>query len=465
MVAIYRSMLALALILVASVPASAQGLSDLTDDKKGTKGGTNYDLRVGRDRVDLALSPHLRLGSYPEKKSISFGFNADLKFVCGDFDLKASFQHLLSKEAREDYLDGILDMLVQELLGQGMELLCQAEPTLCTLLQNYSVTANMKVSYYKDLCQQIENALIDANKKNAAAGIEACLKEKEKQGVPLSLAYDQCAKEEPQLRGFDGKLVAELDLTKELRSLLGKLGISSDGQDLASGLAENTRIDGKGMSSDANPNAISSIYEKIQKKYIDKLNNVVGKAAAGEKLTAEDLGTLVPKYAPPIAADEVWAISLLTPQKRSVAIHSLATALTIFELTMQIHEVERAFEAIKGAPTVDDAKRSWLEDRLVRLRKERTRLVERYQDQKLVADALTRVRLLSDKAYRRKVGQLRSRTGLYSYKKNMLKDVTPYGLDPARVKPRKDGGSVLQGGGGCTYCGGSVSFGSYGGGK
>src|SRR5204862_478243 len=145
------------------------------------------------------------------------------------------------REAREEFLQGILGTLVQELVGSGMELLCQAEPTLCTLIQNHSVSANLKVGYYKDLCQAIESAVVDASKKNYANTVDQCLKEKRDQGVPIDRAIEMCQKKPPQLTGFRGEVLGELDLGKEFHKLFENMGLSPGAQKLAQRLSDDTK--------------------------------------------------------------------------------------------------------------------------------------------------------------------------------------------------------------------------------
>src|SRR5947207_15542228 len=59
--------------------AAAQGLSDLLGKKPGTAGqssGDSLDLRFGRDRSDLSLSPNLRPILAPEKKFVGLSAQA-----------------------------------------------------------------------------------------------------------------------------------------------------------------------------------------------------------------------------------------------------------------------------------------------------------------------------------------------------------------------------------------------------
>src|SRR5258708_39979139 len=109
------AMAILVFLAIAFTPLSeafaAQGLSDLLGKKPGdTQPPRSADtqLKFGRDRVDLGLTPGLGAISPAEKKVVGFSAQADLRMICGQYDLRASLQHLLGREARQEVLDGSL---------------------------------------------------------------------------------------------------------------------------------------------------------------------------------------------------------------------------------------------------------------------------------------------------------------------------------------------------------------------
>jgi len=260
-----------ALVAAGGRVSFAQGISELIGGKKEGQGQESLapeaELRFGRDRVDLGLTPGLRPLSPPGKKYVGFSAQADLRMICGQYDLKASLQHLLGREARQEFLDGILSALVQEVVGSGMELLCQAEPTMCTLLQNYSVSANMKVGYYKDLCQAIESAVVDAQKKNYANSVDQCLKEKKDQGVPLDKAMDACQKKPTPITGFHGEVLGQFDLGQELHTLFGNLGLSPGAAKLAQRVSDQTKVAPGSVGSQVDPNSLTSYFDEKRDLY------------------------------------------------------------------------------------------------------------------------------------------------------------------------------------------------------
>lgn len=453
-------LLALALF-AAELPAHAQGLQDLVGAASEEKAKAGYvaQVRQGRNRVDLGLTPAVRIPRSGEERSLGFSAQADLRMICGQYDLKATFQHLLGKEAREEFLEGLPEVLVRELVGSAMDLLCQAEPTLCNLIQNYSVSANLKVGYYKDLCQAIEQAITDAQRKNYASAVDACLKEKQAQGYPLDKAMEACQKGRGEVRGFRGEALAELDLGKSLRMLLQEANLSPGAQELLGRLSEETKVGVASMSSQVDPNAVAGHYEGLRKKYHDRLLALFEKASRREPMSPEEVQAAAPPEALPLTEDELRMMAMATPAARDAVAASLASALALFELSTQIHEVERALEAVHGAPTVDDAKRRLLEDRLARLRAEKTRLQERYRDQVMLMNALAGAKGVAERELAERVTRIRSRAEANLKKHEIMKGTAGWGAPPPRLPAQASPARSAQD---CGGCGIEYSFGASG---
>jgi hypothetical protein len=450
-------------LLLPCRPAFAQGLSDIIAKKKGEAkqlGSTDPQLRFGRDRVDLGLSPGLGPVSPAEKKYVGFTAQADLRMICGQYDLKGSLQHLLGREAREEFLEGILNSLVQEVVGSGMELLCQAEPTLCTLIQNYSISANMKMGYYKDLCQAIESAVVDAQKKTYANAVDACLKEKRDQGVSIDRAMDLCQKKSAPIRGFHGEILGELDLGRELHGLFEQMGLSPGAQKLAQRLGDETKQGTASVASQADANAISRLYDEMREDYAKRIAALIDQAKSRTPIGAVDLRAAVPEGAPPLAEDEIRAVALLPDYERASVISSLSSALAIYEMGREMREVERAIEALQGAPTVDEAKRKMLDDRLARLRNEKGRLIEYFREQALVMEAIARAKALVGRESARQVGEVQARAGQARLKAELVNDLARPGALPQAGSGKAAAGTSAAAGN-CANCGLQAFFGSY----
>jgi hypothetical protein len=460
----WRGIVTLLVLFCAGRAAFAQGISDVIGKSRASPGiespAPEAELRFGRDRVDLGLTPGLRPLSPPGKKVVGFSAQADLRLICGQFDLKASLQHLLGREARQEFIEGILNSLVQEVVGSGMELLCQAEPTMCTLLQNYSVSANMKMSYYKDICQAIEAAVVDAEKKNYANSVDQCLKEKKDQGVPLDKAMDACQKKPIPVTGFHGELLGQFDLGQELHSLFGTLGLSPGAATLAQRVSDEKKVVPGSVGSQLDPNSLTRYFDEKRDSYAQKLGALLDQVARRQPVATVDLRAAVPEGAPPLAEDEIRELALLSPQDRAAALGSISTALAIFEMGKEIREVERALEVLKDTPGVDEAKRHDLEARRARLQAEKLRLVERLKDQSLVLEAYGAARNLSLREYQKRLGSIQARWGETERRKDLLSELAAPGALPQRSGSR--GGSAPQAASTCSNCGLQSSFGSSG---
>lgn len=450
-----------------SHPVWAQGISDLLGGNGSAQaqnsGTPDVQLKYGLDRSDLALTPGFGVLASPDKKYVGFSAQADLRMICGQYDLKASLQHLLGREAREEFLEGILQSLVKEVVGSGMDLLCQAEPTLCTILQNYSISANMKVGYYHNLCQAIESAVVDSARKNYANTVDQCLKDKKDQGIPLDQAVEACQKKPTPITGFHGEVLASFDLGKELESLFGALGLSPGAAKLAQRVSDQSKLVPGSLGAQIDPNSLTTYFDEKRESYADKLGTLVDQAAQRLPVATVDLRFLVPPGAPPLAEDEIRQMALLSPDERAAAVSSISTALALFEMGNEIHEVERALEVLKTAPGVDEAKRNELEARRARLRTEKIRLVERTKDQGLVMEAYAAARGMASREYSKRVASVQTQAGEAQHKKDVMNDL----LAPGALPAPKGGNNGLVGmqassTTGCVNCGLGGSFGSYG---
>jgi hypothetical protein len=448
-------------------PVWAQGISDLLGGNGSSQGpGTtapDIQLKYGLDRSDLGLTPGFGALASPEKKYVGFSAQADLRMICGQYDLKASLQHLLGREAREEFLEGILQTLIKEVVGSGMDLLCQAEPTLCTILQNYQVSANMKVGYYHNLCQAIESAVVDSARKNYANNVDQCLKDKKDQGLPIDQAVEACQKKPTPITGFHGEVLASFDLGKELENLFGALGLSPGATKLAQRVSDQTKLAPGTLGAQIDPNSLTTYFDEKRQSYADKLSTLVDQAAQRLPVATVDLRFAVPAGAPPLAEDEVRQMALLSPEEQAAAVSSISTALALFEMGNEIHEVERALEVLKTAPGVDEAKRNELEARRARLRTEKVRLVERTKDQGLVMEAYASARGLASREYSKRVASVQTQAGENQRRKDVMNDLLAPGALPApKVTNRGLVGMQASQNSGCVSCGLEGSFGSYG---
>ena len=375
-------------------PVWAQGLVDLVGNRNdaGAKSGTVPLARanVSQGRIDLALSPDVRplLGD-PQTRSINLGASAQWNPVCGKFDVKADFKALLGKEAREEYLKGFITAGASELLGSGMELFCQSMPTACSILQNNNIAANLKLLYSNDLCTSLEQAVMTGARRGRAEAIHNCIVRKQAEGKTKDDAERACLSENPEITGFDGRVVANLDLGLEIRKYVT---FSQGGSSLLDQLIQDRRLGDRAVTQDVRPNAIAERYETLHdqfsKRWVDAVNTAKAGTSGGP--TDDELAALVPAGAPPVSRIELDLISRRSEVEVQSLLASVTSAAALLSLTREMNEVERKLEAIRTSPSLEGNSEhsAYLETLLGRLRAERERLLRLYSDQERFAQVL-----------------------------------------------------------------------------
>jgi hypothetical protein len=211
------------------------------------------------------------------------------------------------------------------------------------------------------------------------------------------------------------------------------------------------------------PNSLTAYFDEKRQSYAGKLSDALDQAAQRVPVATVDYRALVPQGAPPLAEDEVRQMALLSPEEQAAAVSSISTALALFEMGNEIHEVERALEVLKTAPGVDEAKRNELESRRARLRTEKLRLVERTKDQGLVMEAYASARGMASREFTKRVASVQTQAGETQKRKDVMNDLLAPGALPApKVTNRGLVGMQAASNAGCVSCGLGGSFGSYG---
>ena len=405
-------------VLLLTVPAYGQDFTDLLGNRPADvrrEGRIPMSASIRPNRVDLRLSPQI-LPILPGSPSANRGrgelgvrANMDLDFVCGKFDLRATFGNLLGKEMREEYIEGVIGYLESELTGSAMELLCQAQPTLCTLMQNNNIAANLKLGYHYDRCQAIESAVDRGQRSIYAGALEACLRQKQVAGVPMDQALADC-RQTSQVRGLNGNLIYEFDLGREILDLVGPERLSPGARDLVTNIAEQTTYGPSWTSSTPNGSAVVSRHDALTRQYLGAWEDALGQASSSTSSLDDTVyDELSPPGAPRVSSIELERLLLLPPQDQRIAVGSLASAAAFGHLTREIHEVERALESLAGLPSIEEPQRKMLESRMTRLRKERQRLQETYSSQEIYNGAYLAVKRMADRRYAEGIARQRIR--------------------------------------------------------
>jgi len=321
-------------------------------------------LAASQDLIERDVALRRKLLPGIEMKDVkpmraSLQLDAGPDFGCGSFDLKASFRSLFTRNVKEEFLGGALSAVQSELAGSALVLACYASPTVCDAIKHYRVSANDMLGMELGGCRSLEQALEGVQRRSQARAIKECLDEKARRGVPLDVAQKAC-RESGQLRGIDGKPVAQIDLHRDL-------GIPET-------LVPPLRIGAGTLRAEARGTAVVEAFEAKRQERM----RLWGEALADPKAAVERLG--------PVSRAEVDRMAAMEPGRRETAVRSVAAAQALADLVAEAQAAERALESAEllAAPEV----RIELERRRTQLRNEIGRLAERFEAERRVNGAI-----------------------------------------------------------------------------
>lgn len=279
---------------------------------------------------------------------------------CGGFDLKTSVRSLFDRNVREEFLGGALKSLEKELAGSALVLACYASPTVCDAIKHYRVSANEMLGMELDSCRSLEGSLGDERRRTQARAVKECLDAAAARGEPLDRARKACAGA-PELRGFDGRPTAQIDLLRDLG--------------LDGGLVAPLRMAPGTLQAEAKATAVAEAYET--------------KRRAAEEAWRAALADPSKPAPGDLSRPELARVAAMEPARREAALRSVAAAQALAELVREAHDAERALEAAELV--ADPEIREELGRRRAALRAEIGRLGERFEAERRVGAALEAV--------------------------------------------------------------------------
>jgi len=302
----------------------------------------------GRDRLDLQLSADAtKLVGAQDAGSSRFGVSGyiDYDFACGRFDIRSNLRQLLSKEAREDFLEDIVDGLLGQLVHNTLVLVCETSPTVCQALQHYRISANAMLGMQYDWCQAVESAVDDANRDMRAKAIKDCIEQKRSQGKTLDQAREECENPD-KIRGLDGRLVREIDVLEEIRRAFNLPRVD---QDILVQLLSSLRYSPRGGQGEIRATAALDRHRELVEQYRRAWDRAIQRGAP----TDEELAALSPDRASRVTAIEVADIAALSQGRREVVVRSIASSAALFQLSLEIGKVVKLLDAARKHPTAD----------------------------------------------------------------------------------------------------------------
>ncbi len=326
-------------------------------------------------RRTLAPAPDLS-GIPPLRASIELGAGAD--FGCGSFDLKSSFRSLFDRNVKEEFLGSALGALRSQLAGSALVLACYASPTVCDALKHYRASANAMLGMEFDACRTLEQALGDVERQSRARALKECLDARARAGAPLDQARRDCEKAS-EIRGLEGRAVGEIDLRKDLG--------------IAGSLVPELRIGAGTLRAEARGTAVVEAYEARRRGAVEAWTAALREPERGM---------------PGVSRPELERIAAMEAARREAAVRSVAAAQALSALVAELHETERKLESAEllAQPEV----REEIARRRLQLRNELGRLVEAFEMERRVDEALSRAgRAAEAEAAERARGRLAGR--------------------------------------------------------
>ena len=393
----------------------------------------------GRDRLDLAVSGDLGAGLMSPQGSASLGLKGslDIDFACGKFDLNANLRSLFGKEAREEFMKGILNFGLTELAGSGLTLLCEASPTACQVFQHYRINANelLKVNY--NWCQAIQQGVDSGLQKSQAASIKSCIDDKRNQGASMDQAISQCQNSN-KMQSFGGIQVVNLSILGELTRALN---LNSSDQKRVGLLLNDVTLSTSGASGQIRSDVVPQAFLKRRNDYLGSWNDALSQVQSSQPIDASTLAALTPPGAPPLLADEVKEIARLAPARQGLYISQMASSSALLSLTVDIQWLERLLQASRKDPSIDRSFVKWLEDELQDLRRQLDQMRELAAEQSRYQRALSELSEAGQRKVHEDAANVVSAIDSASAGMKALNEVPPFGKF---ASPRQ--------GAGCTNC-------------
>lgn len=387
------------ILLFLSPAASAQDLFERFRRDEEAETITTSEYR-GKDRLDLRLSADAtQFRRSEESKSSRLGVSGylDYDFACGRFDVRTNLQHLLSREAREDFLQDAVDALLAQMAHNSMVLICETSPTVCQALQHYRISANAMLGMQYDWCQAVESAVDDSIQSTRAKAIKDCIDEKRAQGKSLDEAREACETPD-KIRGLDGRFVSEINLTDEIRRAFN---LPKADEDILVQLISSLRYSPNGGEGEIQATAVLNRHQELVEKYGKAWENVIAAIHERRELSADDLSALSPDKAGRISPAEVADIAALPAARRDVVLRSVVSSAALFQLSVEVGKVAKLLDAARKHPTADQGFVTRLEKEREDLERQLSELValhdlqERHNRTLLEANAVAHAEILT----------------------------------------------------------------------
>ncbi len=310
------------------------------------------------DRMDLRLGATFPTGTVVRDQGYGrLGFEGvfESDFACGKFDVKANLKSLVSKEARDEFLEALLGAVESELMYNALVLACETSPTACQAFQHSRVNANALLGIGYDRCAAIEAGIQDGLQAARAQSIKDCLNRKADQRIPLDEAQRACEKAN-DVSGLLGGRVAEFNLGQELVRAFKLEGVDARH---AETLLSKLRYTPQGVKGEVQADAVLQEYAKIEKEIARAWLQATETAARNPnaQLDPEGEKAIAPTWTSGPLRIGLERIAALRPDVRRLRIELLSARAAAVEMTLRVQKLERYLAGAEILPQTSDERK------------------------------------------------------------------------------------------------------------
>lgn len=358
--------------LAAPVPAEAQDLFQRAT-QSGRGPSAEMDGYRSRDRMDLRMGgdllPEMARRRYGTAE-LGVGGTLDVDFACGKFDINASLKSRFGKEARSEFVNGLVNYALSEITGSALTLLCEASPTACQVFQHTRINAGAMMKADYDWCAAVTQGVDTGLQSAQANAIKECLAEKQRQGMPVDEAKRAC-QAASVMRGFGGVKVAEIRIVDEL---VRALKLNAHDQKLAKEYLSDVGYSTRGATGTLRPSAVSEAFERRRQEKYGAWEQAFAEAAATGTLSPEVREKLGPKGARQMLVEDLRRVATLSRAQHGLFLWHMATEAAFFEVELEVANVERWLGTLRRDPQADRGTVEQVERQLADLHAEMAQL-------------------------------------------------------------------------------------------
>jgi len=329
-------------------------------------------------------------------------------------DFASSFTSAFSEQIMADYLKGISSAA---LAAAPMLLLEYVSPTLADIVKHFNAMTNMLLGLRYAQCEDIEKAAGDYIDKVRKKSEDACVKDKEAQGLAIDSALKECkGGTDPFafLKDADGNFLGKGGKIDVLSDILKRINIPQDRKDFIKSIIGETTITSSQIENNKEVKSIYAVNEESRTDAASKLGSLVDEYIKSKTISKDSLKQIsLPNN--PIVDEQIKDIASMPRAKQYIAISKVSSDIAFFKTISKYRQaMDDLLEAMR-APGIDEVQRGVLERDYNYLKEKLERFKEERQIYKDYNESVAGILSESEKE---KLGSLINDDGTTSYFKD-----------------------------------------------